>query len=213
MAVDSQTFVAQSLIIPFSGVIPEPARFATSQPWGRLIHRQENGDDPVLDGSGAGDTARLRLFWNLPEGYVYRLNMARLTIYNTDVTQLDAYAEVYILPGPPPNDVGLASLVNWPLSHSFGATSVANVETNSSWFLGSGHGAESTVKYGMSAIAPYDSLPLFYGDGTTSSGMVWNIPSSMDTQPAGTFSYYAEWLMYSVQQAEQSTLHWPVPVT
>lgn len=212
MAVDSQSYTAVSQVIPLTTNLAEPERFRSSEPWGRLVHREPNGDDVTLDGSGAGDTARLRLFWNLPEGYVYRLLSARLTIYNTDVTQLDAYSEMYLLPGPPPNDVGLATLVNWPLSQAFGSTSVANIETNSNWFLGNGHGVPGSA-HGMSATGPYDQLPLFYGDGTTSSGMVWNIASSMDTQPAGTFSYWAEWLMYSVQQAEHATLHWPVPVT
>lgn len=211
MAVDSQTYVAESVVIPFSTNLVEPDRFRSSEPWGRLVHREAGGDDVVLDGSGAGDTARLRLEWDLPPGYVYRLLNARLTIYNTDVTQLDAYSEMYLLPGPPPNDVGNPTLVNWPLSQAFGSTSVANIETNSNWFLGNGHGVPGSA-HGMSSTPPYDQLPLFYA-GAGGDGMIWNIASSMDTQPAGTFSYWAEWLIYSVQQAEHSTLHWPVPVT
>lgn len=212
MAVDSQSYTAKQTIIPFTTNLKDPARLSSSEPWGRLVHREPGGDDVTLDGSGAGDTARLRLFFNLPDNFVCRLLNARLTIYNTDITIADSYAELYLLPGPPPNDVGLATLVNQTLVKSFGSTSVGDVETNSNFVLG-GSGSSSSGGGTVTPIQQYTGLPLFYGDGSTSSGMVWNLASSMDTQPAGTFSYWAEWLLYTVQQAEHSTLHWPVPVT
>lgn len=208
MAVDNQDYTAIASLIPFETLYPEPDRYRTSEPFGRLIHREPLGDDVTLDGSGAGDTARLRLFFNLPDKFVFRLTSLRLLMYTTDVNWGQAYAECYLIPLPNRSDN--KTLVNFPLSRDFGAVSVPGVETNITFTLGqTGNPSQS---HGASP-SPYSQLPLFYGGGGSASGLVLNIPTSTDTSPAGTFSYYAEWLVYNVEQARRSALWWPVPVT
>lgn len=207
MAVITQTYVAVSQVIPMSTNLSEPARYSSSEPYARLVHRETAGDDVTLDATTGTDTANLRIEFDVPDNCILRLLNARVTIYTPDVTILDSYAELYLLPGPPPDNIGNATLVNQPLSHSHGAVSVANVESNITLQLGN-----SSANGNAPSIAPYNGLPLFYGT-PGGDGMIWNIPSSDAARAAGTFSYWAEWLMYDVQQGEHSTLHWPVPVT
>lgn len=199
-------------MIPFTTMNGEPQRFRTSEPFGRLIHRENDGDDAVLTGSGVGDTTRLRLFFNLPDNFVFRLMNARLTIYTPETNFAQAYSECYLIPRP--DTPGLKTLINFPLSKSISAVSVAGTASSNTFTMGTSGGAVSSgMGLSPADVGPYAGLPLFYGGGGAASGLVWNI-SGVDTDvAAGTFSYYVEWLMYNVEQAEHSVLYWPVPVT
>jgi len=208
MAVDNQDFTAEASLIPFTTRNPEPDRFLTSEPFGRLVHRAVNGDNDTLTGSAGGDTPRLRVFCELPTNFVYRLRFCMLQIISPDIQWGQAAAEAYLVPNP--DESGLTTLFPFPLARTLIAQSVSGIETSTVFMPGGG--TASGVNTYPASFGGYSDLPLFYGGGGSSSGLTLNVSSSTVDVAAGTFNYYLEWLVYNVEQAQNSSLYWPLPI-
>ena len=215
MALDTQTHTADFVTSTFQTIYHPPEIDRTSEPFGMLYHRENLGDDPTLDGSGVGDTPRLDLILPLQAGFVYRLNRFMMNVVSGDNQWgTQGFMTVFLSP-PGLNTPGLATQLNYPLNRALFAGSVPGTETRVSISLGGGAGGGTSAAERQNTnqgTPPTAELPLILAANTTlGTQPVVTIATPNTNVSAGTFSYWAEWLMYRVEQTQNSGLYWPVP--
>lgn len=217
MAVDLQTFTADSFTSTFTTIYRPPQIEKTSEPFGMLYHRESGGDDPVLDGSGVGDTAQLNLIFPLTPGFIYRLHRFQVQIIHGQNNWAEqGFFSVFLTP-PGIGLPGNTTLISYPINRALIAASVPGTETSCLVTLGGGTGLSTTASTGQvtnPGVNPIGDIPLIEAV-ETAGGLqpVLTVASPGTNIGAGTFSYWAEWLMYRVEQGNHSGLFWPVPTT
>lgn len=211
MAVTTQSVTAAHRLRPFN-TLYTTNRFRTSEPWGECV---QSGTE-TLNGGGAGNEARLRLFLPLPQGFVYRMVNGWWIKRGGDTSwgSNPEHAAMELFVGIDANTPAIStSQIDIPFSRSvMDDDPTGNLGEIMSFSLGSGVFNSSGVQ-----AAIYQHVPLVYGywDESSASGTtpVFRCGTATQNAGAGTFDYYFKWLAYNVEQAANSALHWLIPVT
>lgn len=191
MAVTTQTEEAVPVMRPLTTRYPTSLeRNEQGEPFGQVVF---TSDAVVLDGSGVGDTARLRLSFPLPDGYGYSIQRLCLTVYTDWGSK--SLMEFYVAAGP---EIAGASTTQLEFSLQNAALT--------------GDGAGLTVARAITWEPSNQGTPpiLFGYDPLLTNTFPTVVVEDTDTAvPASTMSWYAAFLVWELETVNYMQMHWP----
>ena len=219
MAVDLQDLTAVASAQSFRTIYQEPERWRTGEPWGVLKHRRLGGSD-VLNGSGVGDTAALRLSFPLMPNFGHVLRRLVVNLRTDEFATLTGLEQAYSF-GRLETFIGEATdpksttQIDYACGRCvlFGSNGVPD---SVQFSIGGGFQRADIVAAQAAAAqcANVDAsdVPAQYSFPGPDSAACYptfataGIGTAVD---AGTVDYYAEWWLFDINQMEYSATHWP----
>ena len=214
MAADQQIATASAEVLPFNTYPAEERRWSNI-PHSRVVHR----GTLELDGSGAGDTADLRLTLPLGGRDVYQLNTVQLWMQNgANTIEYGKWAalELYLLDRPS-EAFGTSTQMNIGVQWSDNYETFVGAGINQR-FGGLGYLVEDSAAPNVGGSAPGwitdpGRLHLLGSDlGGTDPVYVMSAGTSTNVNANTQLRYWFEWLMYDFEQCLNMPLHYRTPV-
>lgn len=206
MARDLQEATAAVNLIPFDGP-PENVRLMGGYPFAQVVHN----DVLIVDGSGVGDTADLRLTLPLPGNHVYVLNGFALWGFSTNgVTQFDnGLLETYYSPKPAKDTTGGGTVQQNFQVHGSNNLSLISTANQRMWQLGMTAG---TYNQDYSGVNSVDRMVLYGNEAGGTDPVLWLSAGPDTAVPGEVLDYAITWLAFTVDQFFQSPIYHRLPV-
>lgn len=206
MARDLQEATAAVKLIPFDGP-PENIRLMQGGPFAQVVHN----DVLIVDGSGVGDTADLRLTLPLPGNHVYVLEAFALWGFSTNgVTQFDnGLLETYYSPLPAKDTTGGGTVQQNFQVHGSNNLSIISTSNARMWQLGMTAG---TYNQDYSGVNSVDRLVLYGNEAGGTDPVLWLSAGPDTAVPGEVLDYAIVWLAFTVDQFFQSPMYQRLPV-
>ncbi len=212
MAVVTQTEFITGWLRTLYTINTEPARNRSSEPYAILSH---SGNFDV-DAIALGNDAVLEVVLNLPEGSAYILKSMRLMMQegvsnDTVTTWRDPFLRMFYARRLEEALKATSVPMDYPLASFFRETLGASTEDR--WLLG-----------GFGGVLSHDAAPVDAGASVPgpdyptyglSVNNVLNPTVIMQNRTADiggwNLSFVIEWFAFNTEQAEHSSMYWPVP--